>query len=138
AVHDIGKHVDADVERDGRDKKWLMTLERLARSSGDRVGEDLTLAGDLTPFEIGAAGKDAGGTRGALILAALAVVLAQQLPLPRGVPVRLGETAWPRRLAFDAQRVVQSSAHGSLTRPGSGSSRCWCPSCGHRECRRSR
>src|SRR5262245_65757219 len=78
AMHDVGEHVDADVERDRRDEEWLVALEGFARATGDRVGENLALPGHFPPLEIGPSAEDAGSAREELILAALAVVLAQQ------------------------------------------------------------
>ena len=79
AMHDIGQYIDANVERDGGDEERLMALERLARASGDCVGEDLAFARDFAPFEVGPPGEETGCAREELILAALAAVLNDQL-----------------------------------------------------------
>ena len=43
-MHHVRHHVDAIVERDGGDEERLVALERLARASCDREGEDLAFA----------------------------------------------------------------------------------------------
>src|SRR5262245_6433771 len=67
AVDDICHHVDAFVERDEADCEGLMALERRTRAMGDRVGEDLALAGDLAPFEVAMAVVDARRAREELV-----------------------------------------------------------------------
>ena len=122
AVDDVGDEVDADVERDARDRIGLGAAERRRAAMGDGVGEHRALARHLAPFDVAPpAGEDAHRPREVLILLGRLAVLDDELLLPRRLPERHGEVE-VLDVALDAERVVQCDGHGVLASLYSGTS----------------
>src|SRR6476620_364889 len=123
ADENIGNDAHPFLEVHRGDAKRQSPLESWAGNAHDRAGVNLALARHFAPFEIAAACIHADGTR--IVLEALRVLTELQHELS-------GARTIPKRFCRHVHIGLRDRAvFVSHSRPP-GSSRHWCPNCGHR------